>query len=102
MFGAKRKRFIQENNPQQLALPFEVETLEEIPQTEKIEYTREKLKKKHPGRVALPDHLPVEEIVLEPDEDTTEMECIGKEVTDKLELVPAKLFIKRYDLIRVC
>ena len=96
LFGAKRERFIPANNPQQLALPFEVETLEEIPQTEKIEYTREKTKKKHPGRIALPDHLPVEEIILEPEEDTTELECIGQEVTDKLELVPAKLFIKRY------
>ena len=96
LFGAKRERFISENNPGQMALPFEVEELEEIPQTEKIEYTREKSKKKHPGRIALPDHLPVEEIVLEPKEDTTGLECIGKEVTDKLELVPAKLFIKRY------
>lgn len=96
LFGAKRERFIVENNPQQMMLPFEVEPLEEVVQREKIEYTREKPKKKHPGRVALPNHLPVEEIVLEPKEDTTGLQCIGKEVTDKLELVPAKLFIKRY------
>ena len=96
LFGAKRERFIPENNPQQMTLPFEVKELEEVVQIEKIEYTREKPKKKHPGRIALPDHLPVEEIVLEPKEDTTGLECIGKEVTDKLELVPAKLFIKRY------
>jgi len=96
LFGVKRERFISENNPQQMTLPFEVEALEEIPQTEKIEYTREKPKKKHPGRIALPDHLPVQEIVLEPKEDTMGLQCIGKEVTDKLELVAAKLFIKRY------
>ena len=39
---------------------------------------------------------PVEEIILEPKEDTAGLKCIGKEVTDKLELIPAKLFIKRY------
>ena len=96
LFGAKRERFIPEHNPQQMTLPFEVEALEEVPQTEKIEYTREKPKKKHPGRIALPNHLPVQEIILEPKEDTEGLKCIGKEITDKLELVPAKLFIKRY------
>ena len=96
LFGAKRERFIPQNNPQQMTLPFEVETLEEVPKTEKIEYIREKPNKKHPGRIALPDHLPVQEIILEPKEDTTGLQCIGKEVTDKLELIPAKLFIKRY------
>ena len=54
-----------------MMLPFEVEELEETPQTEHIEYSREQPKKKHPGRIALPDHLPVEEIVLEPKEDIT-------------------------------
>ena len=96
LFAAKRERFITENNPQQMMLPFEVEELEETPQTEHIEYSREQPKKKHPGRIALPDHLPVEEIVLEPKEDITGLECMGKQVTDKLELVAAKLFIKRY------
>jgi transposase len=31
-----------------------------------------------------------------PQEETSNMKCIGKEVTDQLELVPAKLFIKRF------
>jgi len=96
LFGAKRERFIAENNPQQLFLPFEVEPLEEVTQKQDIAYSREKPKKSHPGRIALPDHLPVEEIILEPKEDTTGMQCIGKEVTDKLELIPAKVYIKRY------
>ncbi len=46
--------------------------------------------------MALPDHLPVEEILIEPQEDTASLKCFGKEVTDQLELVPAKLFIKRF------
>lgn len=98
LYGAKRERFISNTDENQLTLPFEVEQ-EESPEKELevVTYVREKKKRKeHPGRVALPDHLPVEEIVLEPEEDTTNMKCIGKEVTDQLELVPAKLFIKRF------
>jgi transposase len=98
LFGAKRERFVQDHDENQMTLPFEVEQ-EEAPEKEQevITYVREKTKRKnHPGRLALPAHLPVEEIVIEPEEDTSEMECIGKEVTDLLELVPAKLFIKRY------
>ena len=98
LYGAKRERFISNTDENQLTLPFEVEQ-EESPEKELevVTYVREKKKRKeHPGRVALPDHLPVEEIVLEPEEDTSNMKCIGKEVTDQLELVPAKLFIKRF------
>jgi transposase len=98
LYGAKRERFISNIDENQLTLPFEVPQ-EEAPekQQEVITYVRSKNKRKeHPGRLALPSHLPVEEIVLEPEEDTSNMKCIGKEVTDQLELVPAKLFIKRF------
>jgi transposase len=97
LYGAKRERFISSTDKNQLSLPFEVEQ-EEDPEKDQevITYVREKKKRKeHPGRVALPSHLPVEEIILEPEEDTSSMKCIGKEVTDQLELVPAKLYIKR-------
>jgi transposase len=98
LFGAKRERFVQKPDENQMVLPFEVEQ-EEAPEKEQetITYVRAKTKRiNHPGRMALPNHLPVEEIVIEPKEDTTGMKCIGKEVTDQLELVPAKLYIKRY------
>jgi transposase len=61
-----------------------------------LEYERKKVKKEHPGRMPLPSHLPVNEIVLEPLEDTTNMICIGKEVTEELDYTPAKLHINRY------
>ena len=100
LYGAKRERFISDADENQLALPFEVpqeEEPEKEQEQEVISYVREKKKRKeHPGRLALPSHLPVEEILLEPVEDTSNMKCIGKEVTDQLELVPAKLFIKRF------
>ena len=98
LFGAKRERFIRNADEAQLTLPFDIEE-EKAPekQQEVITYVRSKTKhENHPGRLALPAHLPVEEIVIEPKEDTTGLKCIGKEVTDQLELVPAKLFIKRY------
>lgn len=98
LYGAKRERFISDADENQLSLPFDVPQ-EESPKKEQevITYVRGKKKRKeHPGRLALPSHLPVEEIILEPQEDTFNMKCIGKEVTDQLELIPAKLYIKRF------
>jgi transposase len=100
IFGKKSERFVPVAHGEgQMELPFNVEEkpIEKEPCTEEITYTRKKnSKKKHPGRFPLPNHLPVKEIVIEPKEDTSGLKCIGKEITDKLELVPAKLFILRY------
>jgi len=98
MHGSKRERFISNQDENQMELPFDVEEEKEPEkQQETITYVRSKTKREnHPGRLPLPDHLPVEEIVIDPEEDTTDMKCIGEEVTDQLELIPAKLFIKRY------
>jgi len=98
LFGAKRERFIPNQDENQMSLPFDLEPETDVEkQQEVITYVRSKTKREnHPGRLPLPDHLPVEEIVIEPEEDTTGMKCIGKEVTDQLELVPAKLYIKRF------
>ena len=98
IYGAKRERFVKNTDENQMELPFDVDPeVEAEKQQETITYTRSKTKRvNHPGRMALPSHLPVKEIVIEPAQDTTGMKCIGKEVTDQLELVPAKLFIKRY------
>lgn len=98
LFGAKRERFIKNADENQMTLPFDVEPEPEPEkQQETITYVRTKTKRvNHPGRMALPAHLPVKEIVIEPQEDTAGMKCIGREVTDQLELIPAKLFINRY------
>ena len=107
LFGAKRERFIPEADDKQMTLPFDVEAEDEEKTGEQegeqeqeqqtITYTKTKTKREnHPGRLPLPEHLPVKEIIIEPEEDTTGMKCIGKEVTDQLEMTPARLFIKRY------
>lgn len=99
LYGSKREKFIPNVTHGQMALPFEVPEIgqKQEEETEDINYTRRKKNRdNHPGRLPLPDHLPVEEIILEPEESTEGMKYIGKEVTDQLELVPAKLFIKRF------
>jgi transposase len=98
LYGSKRERFIKNEDENQMKLPFDVpEETQPEKQEETITYVRKKTKRvNHPGRMPLPSHLPVEETVIEPEEDTIGMKCIGREVTDQLELVPAKLFIKRF------
>ncbi len=97
LFGQKRERF---ESPDQLSLPFE--TTAEVQQamqeelTQKVEYVRRKSGSPHPGRTKLPEHLPVEEIELYPEGNLEEMTCIGKEITEELDYVPAKFIIRRY------
>ena len=93
--GSKSERHTEEVNPEQLGL-FEKElpkVIEPSP-TEEISYTRSK--NKHKGRNPLPDHLPVNEIIIEPEEDTTGMIKIGEERTDTLDYKPASLVVNRY------
>lgn len=95
-FGQKRERF--EANPDQMALPFEVSVEKAAEQEaiieEKITYQRKR--PNHKGRAKLPSHLDVEEIEIFPQEDLSEMVCIGKEITEELECQPARFYIKRY------
>jgi transposase len=101
IFGSKRERFESEIDSQQLSLEFEPKSLE-IAEAVKLEreqirvsYLRQKPKKEHPGRLALPSHLPVVEILIEPSEDTTDMVCIGREITEELDYTPGTLHINR-------
>lgn len=68
--GFRSERFVAEIAREQLSL-FEgtAATSGRHTPIETITYTREK--QKHPGRHALPEHLPVREVVIEPEEDTT-------------------------------
>ena len=94
----KRERF--EGNNNQMSLPFKTDLEQVRKQEEEIEeklsFERRKRKSAHQGRMPLPDHLPVEEIEIYPEEDITDMVCIGKEITEELEYEPAKYYIKRY------
>lgn len=61
---------------------------------QEITYKRKK-RKDHPGRNPLPDHLPVREVVIEPQEDTTGLQKIGEQITETLEYTPASLVKRR-------
>lgn len=96
IFGQKSERFVNsELSPDQMGL-FSGEPPEmTIPKVQEISYER-KEKKKHTGRQPLPDHLPVDEVIIEPKEDVRGLKYIGKEVTDTLDYQPATLKIIRY------
>lgn len=93
--GFKSERFSPEVLEHQLSLfaSDEGTTEEEAPSQETITYTREK--QKHPGRHSLPEHLPVREVILEPEEDTTDLKKIGEEISETLEYTPASLVKRR-------
>lgn len=101
IFGSKRERFESTLDSNQLALEFEPKALEiaEAIKAEReqirVEYERKKPKKEHPGRMALPSHLPVVETIMEPSEDTTGMIHIGQEITEELDYTPGTLHINR-------
>jgi transposase len=92
--GFRSESFVSQTMVDQLSLfsGDPSETVEEAPQ-ETITYTRDK--KKHNGRNALPEHLPVREIIIEPEEDTAGLKKIGEEVTETLEYTPASLIKRR-------
>ena len=95
IFGKKSERFESQPLPGQLSLDLNGEQVEEPTEeqasTEKISYSRKK--KRHPGRHPLPEHLPRTQIVIEPDMDTTDMVCIGQEVSEVLAKQPSTYFV---------
>ena len=94
LFKSRGERFVPSNL--QLTLPFEEQEEITIPEPtmEKIAY--ERVKKKHPGRSSLPEHIPVEEIILEPEGLTADMIHIGDEITETLDYKPPVLLKRRY------
>ncbi|WP_290680148.1 transposase [Kordia sp.] len=96
--GFKSECFVENIIEEQLNLFSEShpEAITEISK-ETITYSREK--KKHCGRNALPGHLPVKEIVIEPKEDITGLKKIGEEVTENLKKLPDYNIQKLEDLL---
>lgn len=95
IYGSKSEKYKSLIAQDQLSLFDTTEPSEDQPEpTEQISYDRKK-KKQHPGRNPLPQHLPVEEVVIEPTEDTTDMVKIGEQITETLAYTPASLIKKR-------
>jgi transposase len=103
VFGSRHERFVPSTPQEQLALGLEAthassQTISLAP-VQTIEYTRTKntsTEKVNTGRMRLPADLPREEVILEPDQDVSGLTVIGKEITEELERIPGKLFVRQY------
>jgi transposase len=96
IFAAKSERFAPASSPEQMEL-FEQGAAAGAVAVEKQKITYERKKNKaHPGRASLPEHLPVRQVIIEPEEDTTGMVKIGEEITRKVEHTPGILEIIEY------
>lgn len=99
IFGQKSERFIP-LNPEQLAIDLNLEqagVLAEAPK-EVITYERKKATSsaKPTGRQPWPDHLPRVDVVISPPVDDPENYVeIGQDITEELEYIPQKLFVRR-------
>jgi transposase len=92
IFGSKSERTKGVSiDPNQLSLfgDYAQSIDQQATQNETITYTRSK--KKHPGRHTLPEHLPVEEVIIEPQDDVSGLKKIGEEITETLKYTPASL-----------
>ena len=102
IFGSKHERFIPVASPDQLSLDIVAQKKEQPPATmEAIHYERKKpgkpaTEKIQTGRMPLPASLPREQIIIEPTEDVTGWKNIGQEITEELERIPGKLFVRQY------
>lgn len=105
LFGSRRERFVpalrqaQDDALGQLSLGLEGEPVEQPAECKKqtITYTRSvPPEKKQPSRQPLPAHLPRVRVVIEPKEDVTGCTTMGEEITEELEYIPGKLFVKQY------
>jgi transposase len=104
IFGSRQERFIAAgSNPSQLQFDIEAQQVAQcsIIDAKKISYIRTttavtEVKKDHPGRMKLPEHLERREIIIEPADKNEGCKKIGEEVTEELEYEPGKLFVNRF------
>lgn len=95
IFGAKSERFVaSESDISQLNIFADQVVPTEPVIKQEISYQRSKAKK-HPGRHCIPEHFPIEEITLEPEDKSEGMVKIGEEVSETVEYTPASLIKKR-------
>jgi transposase len=101
VYGSRHERFVPAIPQEQLALGLTTPTIQTTssPATESIQYTRKKkeaMQKVHTGRMKLPANLPREQVIIEPEENVSGWTRIGEEITEELERIPGKLFVRQY------
>jgi transposase len=101
LYGQKSEKYVTDDGFTQLLLFDAPPESEVIKKSEPEEVTIPTHTRKKPGRKLLPDNLEREEVICDlSDEENIcacgfQMEKIGEEVSEKLEIVPAKLTVKR-------
>ncbi len=105
VFGSKRERYVPAVADEQLDLGFQEDTSLLAPPVEQEQaQANGKASKQasrndyhhHPGRRTLPTHLPVQEIIVEPEQSIEGLAKLGQDITETLDYVPASLRINRY------
>lgn len=93
IFSSKSEKFVRFENTDQLNL-FTIAPSSSLPEAAKETIKYQRNKKQHKGRNPIPEHLPVEEIIIEPQQDVTGLKRIGEERTETLKYKPASLIKK--------
>ncbi len=96
IFGFKSERYSPDIDVNQLNLFGEDDQSEQQSEEVHQTITYDRKNKNHPGRNKLPDHLPVEEVIIEPQQDVTGLKKIGEQITETLKYTPASLVKYRY------
>ena len=101
VYGSKSEKFVATHRNGGIALSLFAETapaetaVKEVAVKAHTKVKHEE-KTKPTGRMPLPEKLEREIIEIQPAEDITGLEKIGEEVTEQLDYVPGKLYVKRY------
>lgn len=99
IFGSKSERFVAAANPQQTILDLDIPADKQEEKLQNISYARRQAQRHKAvctGRMAIPADLPRVDIVIEPKEDLTGCVKIGEQITEELELDPARIYVNRY------
>lgn len=102
LFGSKSEKLpLQDTDVSQMSL-FDLGTSQQQQEElsdEVVNVAEKKTPKKRAkgtGRMALPENLRRETIIIEPTEEVSDCVKIGEEVTEVLDLIPAEFYVKRY------
>ena len=102
LFGSKSEKLPLKNIDVHQVSLFDLGTTEEQQEAFSEQVEAKKVKKpakkraKGTGRMALPEHLRRQTIIIEPEEDVSDCVVIGEDITEVLDLIPAEFYVKRY------
>ncbi|MEM6771383.1 MAG: hypothetical protein AAF597_12445, partial [Bacteroidota bacterium] len=102
IFSSRRERYLPiPANEEQLRFDFgELAPVDleasATPEAQTTKVTYERRKQKHPGRITLPEHLPVEEITIQPDDLPADAEHVADTIVETLDYQPGRVWKKKY------